>query len=369
MTLCLTVSQTGRCVNRGHILEVVNMTLSKRGDYVVRSALALALAYPSGQSRKIREVVAEMGVPQTFASQILADLVRAGLASSRAGKDGGYRLARPPEEISLLEVVEAGEGPLRAERCALGDGPCRWEAVCPLHETWRTATEALRDVLAGTTLADLAASDLAIAEGRVTVPADSHRHGGPSLPVADFVQVELGVDALATQLSSERTLSQSLGQALSEAEVLRAELGTLGPRWWPSRVMTSCVATGSLDPAGSSDQLRKGGADEHGFQLAFEAESRSGPVLRGELQVVLAPLDPDRTEVRAEGRLRLALGPDVGERQGERLAQVLLRTFLRRLAQALESGSSGSGVGHRPPRRPGRASGTPVGASRSDQRS
>ncbi len=157
------------------------MTLSKRGDYVVRSALALARAWPSDESRKIREVVAQMGVPQTFASQILADLVRAGLARSKAGKDGGYRLSRPPEEISLVEVVEAGEGPLRAERCALGDGPCRWDAVCPLHDTWRAATDALRQVLGATTLADLAARDVAIEEGQSPAPPDSHRHGVPSL--------------------------------------------------------------------------------------------------------------------------------------------------------------------------------------------
>jgi Rrf2 family protein len=155
----------------------MNMTLSKRGDYVVRSALCLARAYGSGGYRKIREVVAEVDVPQTFASQILADLVHAKLATSKAGKDGGYRLVRAPALISLLDVIEAGEGPLRAERCALGDGPCRWEAVCPLHETWGAATAALRDTLAGTSLATLAARDEAIEAGTYPVPTNSHRRG------------------------------------------------------------------------------------------------------------------------------------------------------------------------------------------------
>ena len=129
----------------------MNMTLSKRGDYVMRSAIALARAYESGAPRKIREVVADTEVPRTFASQILADLVRAGLAVSRAGRDGGYRLSRPPAEITVLQVVEAAEGSLRAERCALGDGPCRWEAVCPLHETWTKATARARWESAGVT--------------------------------------------------------------------------------------------------------------------------------------------------------------------------------------------------------------------------
>jgi Rrf2 family protein len=337
----------------------VNMTLSKRGDYVVRSALALARAYPSGRPRKIREVVAEMGVPQTFASQILADLVRAGLATSRAGKDGGYRLARPPEEISLVEVVEAGEGPLRAERCALGDGPCRWEAVCPLHETWRAATEALREVLATTSLADLAASDLAIAEGRAVVPADSHRHGGPSLAVADFVQIELGAPVLAGRLVDDAVVGAALGAALAEAETLRAELGGPGPRWWPAAVAASCGPQGPGAPAGA-DRGVDGtlGPVAAQLELSFEAESKAVPVARGELRLVVRPLDPDRAELRAEGRLRLALGAEVPPTVAERLAHVVLRTFLRRLAQAVEhpevDGPSRSGA-----RRGGRGTGAP----------
>ncbi len=159
----------------------MNMTLSKRGDYVVRSALCLAHAYEGGSFRKIREVVSSMEVPQTFASQILADLVRAQLATSKAGKDGGYRLSRPPAEITMLEIIEAGEGPLRAERCALGNGPCHWDFVCPLHETWVGATAALRDTLAKATLATLVANDEALKAGTYLIPTDSHRQGASSI--------------------------------------------------------------------------------------------------------------------------------------------------------------------------------------------
>jgi Rrf2 family iron-sulfur cluster assembly transcriptional regulator len=94
------------------------------------------------------------------------------LAESRAGKDGGYRLSRRPDSISVLEVVEAGEGPLKPQRCALGDGPCRWEAVCPMHEIWSAATKAMCDELASTTLANLAARDLALERGEHLEPAD-----------------------------------------------------------------------------------------------------------------------------------------------------------------------------------------------------
>lgn len=151
----MTITEVSHNVKSSSTVRNVNVTLSRRGDYVLRSALALARAHRAGEHRKIREVVAEMGVPSTFASQILADLVHAGLASSKAGRDGGYRLRRSPAEISLLELVEAAEGPLCPDDCAAVDGACPLDATCPLRATWQRAVEALRSVLATTTLEDL----------------------------------------------------------------------------------------------------------------------------------------------------------------------------------------------------------------------
>ena len=98
----------------------MDMTLSKRGDYVVRSAISLARAFEEGVPRKIREVVSEMEVPQTFASQILADLVRAGVASSRAGRNGGYWLA----------TGARGHQRARSRRGGRGPAPCRALRPC-----------------------------------------------------------------------------------------------------------------------------------------------------------------------------------------------------------------------------------------------
>jgi Rrf2 family protein len=151
------------------------MTLSNRGDYVLRAAICLAKAFGAGSAVKLRQVVADTDIPATFASQILGDLVRAGLAVSKAGRDGGYRLSRPPATISVLEAVESAEGPLHAERCALGQGPCRWEAVCPMHDTWIAATAGLRETLGATSLDHLAQRDIAMTAGTVVAPSDSHR--------------------------------------------------------------------------------------------------------------------------------------------------------------------------------------------------
>jgi Rrf2 family protein len=145
----------------------MNLTLSSRGDYVVRAAVALAAAWDGrGAYRKIREVAEEMGLPASYTPQVLGLLARAGLAEAKAGRDGGYRLTRAPARISLLEVIEAAEGHLVSERCPLRGGPCRWDDVCALHPTWVAASEAIRRTLSRTSLASVAAVDRALAAGR-----------------------------------------------------------------------------------------------------------------------------------------------------------------------------------------------------------
>ncbi len=303
------------------------MTLSKRGDYVVRSGLCLARAYPSGESRKIREVVAEMGVPQTFASQILAELVRAQLATSKAGKDGGYRLSRPPEEIRVLDLVEAGEGPLRAERCALGEGPCRWQAVCPLHETWGAATGALREVLAAATLADLAERDRRLELGELPIPTDSHRQAPMESEVDDWVQVEEGLDGVARALRTESRVRSALEAGYAEGESLRVRMHPEWPSWTVGQV---AVAMGSPAAAGT---------EPWDVTLSWEAVTVDGLQSHGEVHLQLRPLDRARTELRVRGSLRAPVSP--GDQLGSRaplarLVQAVVRAFLRRLAGAIE---------------------------------
>jgi Rrf2 family protein len=154
--------------------EPMELTLSKRGDYVVRAAIALARAAP-GVYRKIREVAEEMSLPRPYTPQILKLLAEAGLAEARAGQQGGYRLRRDPEAISLLEIVEAGEGELRPARCSLRGGPCHWEDMCALHPAWVSATDALRRSLSTTSLASVAQVDRRLEGGGFPVPADAHR--------------------------------------------------------------------------------------------------------------------------------------------------------------------------------------------------
>ncbi|MDA8196210.1 MAG: Rrf2 family transcriptional regulator [Actinomycetota bacterium] len=153
----------------------MNVVLSKRGDYVVRAAIVLARAFPLDEARKIREVVVASAIPTSFAPAVLSDLVRAGLALSRAGRSGGYRLSRSPSSITLLEVVEAGEGEIHSELCAMGNGPCHWSSVCPLHESWKGALNSFRAMLANSSLQEVADRDRRLEDGTYPIPVDSHR--------------------------------------------------------------------------------------------------------------------------------------------------------------------------------------------------
>jgi Rrf2 family protein len=147
-------------------LEVVlELSLTRRGDYAIRAAISLARAWEGGELRKIREVATEMALPPAYTPHILNLLVKAGLADSRAGQRGGYRLLRPPEAITLLEVLEAAEGPLWPSRCTLLGGPCHWEEMCALHPAWEQAYKALSETLRAQTLASVLQWDRQLERG------------------------------------------------------------------------------------------------------------------------------------------------------------------------------------------------------------
>lgn len=151
---------------------------TRRTDYGIRALIFLAGA-KDGHA-KAGDIASAMDIPVGFLHQVLQELQRARLVSSRPGPNGGYTLARPADSISVREIVEALEGPLEPSECALRGGPCHWEEVCALHWVWSAARTALAQALDAATLARVAADDRALAEGRAIVPADSHRRRSPA---------------------------------------------------------------------------------------------------------------------------------------------------------------------------------------------
>ncbi len=153
-------------------------TLGRRGDYSVRAVLDIA--NHRGDRRKAREIAEEMDIPSRYLPQILANLVEHGLLTAEAGPTGGYLLAKPAQEINLLDVVEAAEGPISLDECVLRGGPCDWETSCPIHVPWSRAISALTDQLTETTFAELTLHCAEIAAGTYELPADAPQHVVPT---------------------------------------------------------------------------------------------------------------------------------------------------------------------------------------------
>jgi Rrf2 family protein len=129
------------------------MRVSAKVDYALRALLELAAA-PSGPVKGERLATAQ-DIPPKFLENILTELRRAEIVASRRGVDGGYRLAKPASEISVADVVRALEGPIASVRGVRPDeieytGPAR-----SLQPLWVELRASMREVLEGTTLADL----------------------------------------------------------------------------------------------------------------------------------------------------------------------------------------------------------------------
>jgi len=146
---------------------------TRRTDYGIRALLYLARS--ELPRVKAAEIAEEMDVPMRFLHQVLQELQRMRLVTSRPSRSGGYSLARPPADITILEIVEALEGPIEPAECALRGGPCHWGEVCALHWVWSAAQEALREQLASATLQQVVDDDRALAEGTKAIPEKPHR--------------------------------------------------------------------------------------------------------------------------------------------------------------------------------------------------
>src|SRR5206468_1729298 len=116
------------------------------------------LAQAGSERLSVRRVAAEQRIPLAFLPRVMSDLVQAGVVESTTGRAGGYRLARPASEISILDVVRAVEGDVRRRTCVLRGGSCRFDGVCAVHPVFEQAQNDLLDRLAAACLGDLSAN-------------------------------------------------------------------------------------------------------------------------------------------------------------------------------------------------------------------
>jgi len=131
--------------------------LSRITDYGIVLMAQLA-ACPEGAPHNAREVAAETRLPVPVVSKVLKALARAGLLVSHRGAKGGYALARPPQKITVPEMIAALEGPIALTACVQHPGSCAQEAGCHVREPWQRISRVVQTALARITLADLVSS-------------------------------------------------------------------------------------------------------------------------------------------------------------------------------------------------------------------
>lgn len=115
------------------------MQITRQADYAIRAVMYLAQLGPN-QKAATSQIAEAQGIPLSFLAKIVAQLSVAGLLSTMRGARGGVMLARPAEEINLLEVVEAIDGPIRLNECVNGYGyrDCPVED-CGMQSVWKAA--------------------------------------------------------------------------------------------------------------------------------------------------------------------------------------------------------------------------------------
>ena len=129
------------------------MRISAKVDYALRATIELAAVAP-GQI-KGEQLAASQAIPHKFLENILADLRNGGIVASQRGAEGGYRLARPADQITIADVIRVVEGPIASVRGERPDQVVYQGTAVPLRDVWIELRAAMRGVLEQTTLADL----------------------------------------------------------------------------------------------------------------------------------------------------------------------------------------------------------------------
>ena len=160
---------------------ILRVRMSAKAEYAVRAMIQLATV-PDGTLVKTDDLAEAQGIPPQFLVDILTNLRTDRLVRSHRGREGGYELARPGDEISIADVLRCIDGPLASVRdIGLGDLPYSGPTAA-LTDVWRALRASMRSVLEETTLADVAVGELPRHVGQL---ADDYRkqenvrHGTP----------------------------------------------------------------------------------------------------------------------------------------------------------------------------------------------
>jgi Rrf2 family protein len=129
------------------------MQITRQADYAVRAIYYLS-TLESGSRASTSQIAREQQIPPSFLAKIISQLSVAGLLHTSRGARGGVSLAREPQDITMLDVVEAIDGPIMLNECVESGHGCRFENNCPMRIMWCEIQEDLVSRLGGTTFSD-----------------------------------------------------------------------------------------------------------------------------------------------------------------------------------------------------------------------
>ncbi len=130
------------------------MQITRQADYAVRAVLYLS-SLNNGRRAPTSRIAREQHIPPSFLAKIISQLSVAGVVQTSRGARGGVSLARPALDISLLEVIEAIDGPITLNECVHNSAACVFGDDCPVKEVWCHAQSNLVERLGGTNFAAL----------------------------------------------------------------------------------------------------------------------------------------------------------------------------------------------------------------------
>lgn len=130
------------------------LQVPRKVEYALRAILHLA-RLPVGERSTFKYIADTELVPRDFMAKVLRDLVTSGLVKSTRGAAGGFELARSPDDITFLEVIEAVDGPIAINFCSDAGEGCAFINLCSMQSVWRAGEEAMLAVFRATSIGDL----------------------------------------------------------------------------------------------------------------------------------------------------------------------------------------------------------------------
>ena len=131
------------------------LRVTKLADYGI--VMMTYFAHRGGMTHNARDIAREVRLPMPVVSKVLKQMAREGLLASHRGIKGGYGLARPPDKITLAQIIRALEGPIAVTQCTDRErGDCGLETGCPVRTNWVMINQAIHGALEKITLAEMA---------------------------------------------------------------------------------------------------------------------------------------------------------------------------------------------------------------------